>query len=288
VSALLVLSPGLLTTVQDLGRPGLGAWGVPRGGALDPDGLVTANRLVGNPDGAAGLEVWFRGPRLRAAGEVRLAVAGPFGPAPGRVLSLAAGEEIDLSPAPHASRAVVAFAGGIDVPRVLDSRSTSVAAGFGGFSGRPLRKGDRLGVGVETTARLDSVRPVERQADGPDPLVLACLDGPQAALFPPDALATLTGGSYRIASDSNRAGFRLDGPSIRWEGPELPSEGATVGSIQVPPSGQPIVLLNEGPVTGGYAKLAVLPRAELTRLVRCPIGRAIRFRRVPWPSRMAP
>lgn len=287
MSALEVLSPGLLTTIQDLGRPGLGAWGVPRGGALDPDGLVAANRLVGNPDGAAGLEIWFRGPRLRATGEIRLAVSGPFGPAPGRVLSLATGEEIDLSPALHASRAVVAVAGGIDVPLVLGSRSTSVAAGFGGLGGRPLRRGDRLAVGVETAARLDPARPTGRQREDTDPLVLDFLEGPQAALFPTDAFATFTSGTYGIAPDSNRAGFRLDGPSIRRDGAELPSEGATIGSIQVPPSGQPIVLLNEGPVTGGYAKLAVLPRAELARLVRCPIGRAIRFRRIPWPSRMA-
>lgn len=287
MSALLVLSPGLLTTVQDLGRPGLGAWGVPRGGALDPDGLIAANRLLGNPDGAAGLEVWFRGPRLRAEGEVRLAVAGPFGPAPGRVLSLASGEEIDLAPAPHASRAIVAVAGGLDVPRVLGSRSTSVAAAFGGLSGRPLRKGDRLPVGVETSARLDPPRPPQHRGTEAETLVLDLLDGPQASLFSPDAVATFLAGSYRIASESNRAGFRLDGPAVRREGPELPSEGAAVGSIQVPPSGQPIVLLNEGPVTGGYAKLAVLPRAELTRLVRSPIGCAIRFRRVPWPSRIA-
>ncbi|MGA7992819.1 MAG: hypothetical protein WCC53_15400, partial [Thermoanaerobaculia bacterium] len=146
---LLIVEPGLLTTVQDLGRPGWGAWGVPAAGALDEEALRVANRLVGNPSDAAALEITLSGPVLKAVGDLDLAVVGgAFGPAPGEVLPLDDGRTLALTAGPGAVRAVVAVSGGIDVPKVLGSRSTCVSARFGGFQGRRLRKGDVLAVGT--------------------------------------------------------------------------------------------------------------------------------------------
>ncbi len=147
-----VLSPGFLTTVQDAGRPGLGSSGIPRGGALDAEALFAANVLAGNRGEEAGLEAWYVGPRLLASAPVAVVVAGgPFGPSPGRVVELGAGDEITIRPSGTAgpsARCVVAVSGGIDVPPLLGSRSTLLSAAFGGLDGRALRSGDELPLGV--------------------------------------------------------------------------------------------------------------------------------------------
>lgn len=284
-----VLSPGLLTTVQDLGRPRAGSSGVPPGGALDDEALRVANLLVGNPANAAGLEAWFRGPRLVASAPVALAVAGgPFGPSPGRVHSLRAGDEVEIQPTGPAARCVVAVGGGIEVPEVLGSRSTLLSAGFGGFSGRPLRAGDELPLG-EPAGRTGPF-----PADGPnlpegilgeegDEIFLSVGPGADLALFGEEARRIFFSSAWTLLPESNREGFRLGGPPVlprdRGQSPSLPT---FPGLVQVTRSGMPMVLMAEGPVTGGYPQLGALPRVDLRRLVRARPFQRIRFVPVTW------
>lgn len=281
---LLVREAGLLTTVQDLGRPGWGALGVPAAGALDAEALRIANLLVGNDEGAAGLEITLLGPTLEARGEIDLAVVGgDFGPSPGRVTRLRDGESVNLSPREPgrgSARAVVAFAGGIAVPEVLGSRATCVSARFGGLGGSPLRRGDVLPVGEPSSAAT-------LRAGSPDlpasvEVTLRVLPGPQAGFFSEEATALFFASAFRIRPESNRIGFRLEGPRIAGDLAaieELPSEGTPVGAVQITAGGQPIVLLAERPTTGGYPKIATVLAADLGLLVRAQPGAVVRFAR---------
>jgi len=278
---LLVLEPGLLTTVQDLGRYGWASLGVPAAGALDEEALRLANRLVGNAESAAALEITFVGPALRAAGDLDVAVAGgAFGPAPGRSFRVADGEVLSLAPAPGATRAVAAVGGGIDVPLVLGSRSTCVSGRFGGFQGRRLQRGDFLAVFPVTAAPL-----AEASARLPEPgdgdVVLRAFAGSDEVEFDAAAQAAFWSASWRILPESNRMGLRLSGPSLGLvETASRASEGTTRGTVQVTADGHPIVLLAERPTTGGYPKIAVVAAVDLDLLARTTPGRNVRFERI--------
>ncbi len=280
--ALIVREAGLLTTVQDLGRPGWGALGIPSAGALDPEALRIANLLVGNCEGAAGLEITLLGPTLQARGEIDLAVAGgEFGPAPGRVLRLRDGDAVPLGARDGgcgSARAAVAVSGGIAVPALLGSRSTCVSARFGGLHGGPLRKGDIVPVGDPAAAPHPEAQAPELPAGGD--VTLRVLPGPQAHFFDDEATGLFYSSTFRLRPESNRIGFRLEGPTIAGDlaaTEELPSEGTALGSVQIPAGGQPIVLLNERPSTGGYPKIATVIAADLGPLVRAHPGATVRF-----------
>jgi len=283
--ALEILEAGLLTTVQDLGRAGWGALGIPASGALDEEALRLANALVGNPEGAAGLEITLLGPTLRAKGDIAVAVVGgEFGPAPGRVLTLGDGESVAIranDAARSSARAVLAVAGGVDVPVLLGSRSTCVVARFGGLHGWPLRRGDEIPVGqAERVPRAGAaLEPLPWSHE----VTLRTVPGPQANLFGAPALDLFFSAAFRLLPESNRIGVRLSGPAIRGDAAairNLPSEGTALGSVQITADGQPIILLNERPTTGGYPKVATVIAADLGLLVRARPGAAIRFARV--------
>ncbi|HEX7529038.1 MAG TPA: biotin-dependent carboxyltransferase family protein [Thermoanaerobaculia bacterium] len=278
---LLALEPGLLTTVQDLGRHGWAATGVPVAGALDEEALRLANRLVGNVEGAAALEITLVGPVLRASGALDVAVVGgSFGPSPGKVLRLDDGDVVPFAAAPGAARAIVAAAGGIDVPVVLGSRSTCLSARFGGFQGRRLWRGDFLAVAPPSSpplldASVDLVEP------GAGDVVLRAFAGPDEAEFDAAGRAAFWGSRWRILPESNRMGLRLGGPSLGLqETASRASEGTTTGTVQITADGHPIVLLAERPTTGGYPKLAVVVAVDLGLLARTPPGRSVRFERI--------
>ncbi len=277
---LFVVEPGVLTTVQDLGRPGWGAWGVPVSGALDTEALRLANRLVGNSEDSAALEVTLSGPVFKAIGDLLVAVVGgPFGPAPGEVVPIPDGRTLAFTAGPGAVRAVVAVAGGIDVPKVLGSRSTCVSARFGGFQGRRLSKGDVLAVGEP------SGRPLPGRANVPRPpvgdVVLRAMPGPQEDFFDPEMRAVFWAGTWRVLPESNRMGIRLRGESLGFvETAALPSEGTAPGAVQITAEGQPLVLLAERPTTGGYPKIATVVDADLGLLARTAPGRTVRFERI--------
>jgi len=287
-----VLDPGVLATVQDGGRPGLGALGVARGGAADPASLAVANLLVGNDAGSAGVEVTFTA-TFRAIRTVTLGLAGADlgavipdtgeAVAPGASVTLAAGATLQLRGpagprpgepgAPRGCRAYLAVPGGVAVPEVLGSRATDLRGGFGG---RPLQRGDRL-AGPGT--RL--VRPPARWT-GPTPRprgVIQVLPGPHAGDIGDDAIAALASAAWTVGAASDRTGLRLEGPAVPGlAAGELASLGVLPGTIQVPPDLRPIVLLADCQPTGGYPVIAVVATVDRPALGQLAPGDRVTFR----------
>lgn len=273
-----VLEPGVLTTVQDRGRVGHAHLGVPRGGALDGPAAALANRLVGNAEDAAVLEVTLGGLRLRSTRGVWVAVTGApaqltvAGAALGheRPEWLPAGAELRLGTPATGVRSYLAAAGGITVEPVLGSRSTDTLA----WVGPPrVAAGSELPLGVPTgePAPIDTPRP---HPHGP----LRLLPGPREDWFDGEALRTLTGSPYVVQADSDRVGLRLEGPPLRrTRDDELPSEGMVRGAVQVPPDGRPVVFLADHPPTGGYPVIGVVDPEDLWQCAQLRPGEAVRF-----------
>lgn len=280
-----ILAGGMQTTVQDLGRFGFGRIGFAPNGAADRAGLIAANRLVGNPDGAAGLEMTLSGPAIRFLRRTVIALAGAemhalLNGLPlliGRAQGVMPGDELVVRSVTGAgARAYLAVAGGIDVPVVLGSRSTDLTAGIGGHAGRALRAGDRLPIGTERRpAGAGAVAGTLVDTGVP----VRVRPGPEADRFPDEAWATFLSATFTVAADSNRMGLRLDGPSIRAEGPaDIVSEGLVRGAIQITGEGQPIVMLPGHATIGGYARMATVVDEDLDRLGQMRPGDGIRFR----------
>jgi antagonist of KipI len=284
-----VLRPGLLTTIQDLGRAGYQDQGVPLGGALDPIALRVANLLVGNPAGAAGLEVTLAGPRLhfRSGGLVALAGAtldarlGGEALPPLRPSRIGAGDTLELGNVRHGCRAYLAVAGGLTVPPVLGSRSTYLLGRFGGLDGRALRSGDRLPVG--STPSAPPARHVAQWGASPEVLprygdTIRLLPGAHAAALTESSRRQLFAAEFHLGRDSDRMGCRLEGPELALSRPiELLSEGVVPGTIQLPPGGSPIVLLADGGTTGGYPRIAHVASVDLPLLAQLRPGDSLRF-----------
>lgn len=276
-----VISPGLLTTVQDLGRRGYRQFGLPRGGAADALALQVANLLVGNPQDAAGLECTSTGPALRLLRPALLSCTGAGVPClngellPGQASFHArAGDLLEIRPGRPGLRAYLAVSGGIDVPVVMGSRSTCLKAGFGGHQGRALRAGDVLSCGPRAGGRPARAPDGGRDETGPLRVIL----GPQDDRFTREGLATLLHSEYRVTPDCDRMGCRLQGPPIGHVGPaDIVSDGIPEGSIQVPANGQPIIMLCDGQPTGGYAKPAVVISADLGRAAQLAPNSTVAF-----------
>lgn len=286
-AALAVLSPGLGVTVQDLGRRGLLAIGVPPSGALDPVSLRLANWLAGNDGGEGALEMRFSGPNFEIrGGAVRLALAGEgceiemLGsldkryPA-WRSITLMPGERFRVAIRAGAPCYLAAL-GGYDLPAVLGSHSTLAVAGLGGFHGRVLRSGDILPLRLaEPTTTAERMLPPPQLEV---PRTLRVILGPQADSFTAEGLATFLGEDFTVGPLSDRMGLRLEGPRITHSGGvDLISDGNSHGAIQVPGSGQPIILMADRGTTGGYPKIAVVISADLAPLGRLAPGAKIRF-----------
>jgi biotin-dependent carboxylase-like uncharacterized protein len=284
-----ILRAGPLATIQDLGRPGLAALGVGASGAADRGSLKLANRLVGNDEGAAALELTFGGLEARFGELTTIALTGA--PCPVTVtaapvargmyapVTIGPGQRLTVGPPRRGLRTYLAVRGGIAVPEVLGSRSTDLLSGIGPA---PLKPGDRLAVGTQTSG-YPSAGEAPAPCYGPDP-VLDLLPGPRDDWFIPDALATLCGTPYLVTTQSNRVGIRLSGPSlVRAIAGELPSEGVVTGSVQVPSGGQPILFLADHPVTGGYPVIAVVASAGIDRAAQLRPGDRVRFRLDPAP-----
>ena len=264
-----VLSAGALTTVQDRGRVGLAHLGVPVAGPLDRPAAELANRLVGNGPEAALLEVTLGGFAARAGRGLWVAVTGAGHPHP-HARWVAAGSTFEVARPGAGVRSYVAVAGGIDVDPVLGSRSTDTLAWVG-----PPRVTD--GAELPLGAAAGGPRPMDAPrvpVAGP----LRLLPGPHPAFFDGSALETLCSSAYAVRPDSNRVGLRLAGPAPRRTGPEeLPSEGMVVGAVQVPPDGQPVVLLADRPPTGGYPVVAVVHPDDLWQCAQLRPGEPVRF-----------
>lgn len=265
-----VLAPGPLTTVQDRGRPGWAHLGVPPSGAADPQALALGNRLVGNDASAAALEATVSGPRLRFRSPAVVALTGAETDASSRPFEIGAGEVLELGRFLSGVRAYISVRGGIDVEPVLGSRSTDLLSGLGPPQ---LREGDVLQIGPEPTAKPEDVEPPPPLSAEP---ILRLIPGPRDDWFAPNALA----GTWRVSPSSNRVGVRLEGPRIeRVRHDELLSEGVVTGALQVPPSGQPILLLNDHPTTGGYPVIGVVHADDLPLVGQLRPGQRLSFAR---------
>jgi antagonist of KipI len=283
-AAIAVLEPGPQTTVQDLGRPGHLRSGIPPSGPVDRPSFVIANRLVGNADGAAGLECTVMGPRFEATAAGAIAVTGAEMPVTlngtevpsWSTLVVRPGDVVRVGPARAGARGYIAFAGGIDVPVVLGSRSTYLRGRLGGIEGRALRKGDSLCLFPAPLPLIRSMTP-RPVAFGDEPVLRVVL-GPQAHRFTDEGIATLLGHAYEMLPQSDRMGARLAGPRIAHRGGhDILSDGIAFGSIQVPGDGQPIALLVDRQTTGGYTKIATICSFDIGRLGQVKPGQRMRF-----------
>ncbi len=284
-----VLEPGLMSTVQDLGRPGWRRFGIPLSGALDRAALRAANAAAGNfpaAPGAAAIEITFPGPRLRVLDEARIAVAGADLDArmngvpidPEESLLVRPGDTLHFDAPRRGQWLYLGVAGGIDVPAVFGSRSTFARGGLGGTAGRPLRAGDVLGRGE---ASVNSRRAGHLDhAAGSFGLIRIIL-GPQADAFTVEAQGALSSRPFEVTVQRDRSGVRLRGAPLAHRGSaEILSDGLVPGAIQVPADGGPVVILADGPTTGGYAKIAAVIDADLDRLAQITPGTALRFEAV--------
>jgi antagonist of KipI len=287
-----VIKPGLLTTVQDQGRWGYQGYGVGIAGAMDSFALAAANLLVGNPEGSAGLEITIQGPTLRFQRETLFALAGADLAPRLNGISIS---DWTAHPAPPGSvlsfegrksgvRAYLALSGGVDVPLLMGSRSTYLLGRFGGQEGRPLKAQDVLPIGTPVVGAMrlagrrfpDSLRPPYQR----NPRLRVIL-GPFQDYFSEEGLAAFLSTAYMITPNSDRMGYRLQGKTIpRRTTRELITCGLANGTIQVPPNGQPIILLADRQTIGGYPIIATAIHADLPLLAQCAPGDQLSFSEV--------
>jgi biotin-dependent carboxylase-like uncharacterized protein len=300
VSVLEVVRAGALTTVQDLGRPGFAHLAVPRSGALDEPSFRLANRLVGNPEGWAGLETTVDGVAVRLGEDRHIAVTGA--PASVRIDGrtaewgvaqwVRAGHVVEVGRAQSGLRSYLAIAGGLQPEPVLGSRSTDLLSGLGPA---PLVTGDAIALGQPAGPAAGADHAIYPPI--PAELRLDCQLGPRADWFTAAAVDALASVAWRVTERSNRIGLRLSGlrfsglrfsglrlsglpgPALERRTPdELPSEGLVLGAVQVPADGQPVIFLADHPTTGGYPVIGVLPRADVWRCGQAAPGTTIRLR----------
>src|SRR6266446_1426625 len=293
-----VQEPGLLTTVQDLGREGFGPLGVSPSGAADPISLRIGNRLVGNAEGAAGLETTLLGGTFLFPEGTILALTGSdFGAAlDDRPLSLwtpveaRPGPSLRLGPTRSGARCYLCVQGGIAVTPFLGSASTHILSGLGGHEGRALRKGDVLNIGSAIRGEAEAAyrkrtlatKALERLSPRK---VFRVTPGPQSDWFPESAQQIFYARTYRVAEESNRMGLRLEGaPVPEASGGQMITEGVSIGAVQVPSGGSPIILFVEQQTTGGYAKIANVISADLSSLGQLRPRDEIRFEQVEWET----
>lgn len=286
-----ILEPGLLTTVQDLGRYGYQRYGVPVSGSMDQFALRVANLLVGNSEASAGLEITMIGPRLRFLAGAVIAVSGADltpvldgQPLPmWRACDVYRGSTLSFAGIRDGVRAYLSVAGGIDVPVVLGSRSTYTRARIGGLDGRALAQGDRLSTPEGGAASVGGNRETVAglaPAYGHSNKVRVVL-GPQDDAFTQRGIETFLSASYTVTPQSDRVGCRLEGPRIEHvAGADIVSDGIPFGAVQVVGDGMPIILMADRGSTGGYTKIATVISADLPRLAQSAPGDAIKFQSV--------
>ena len=283
-----VLKPGFFTTVQDLGRYGYAHLGISPAGAADRQLLRIANRLVGNDENAPALEMTLLGAILKFEEDAVLAVTGAACECklgshvvPGATaVEVSSGAVLSCGSMSSGARSYLAIRGGVDVPRIMGSSSTQVGARFGGLDGRKLQSDDVLHIGVRGGLRMQSLRPGAPdllQSGGP----LRVTRGAQQDWFGPESFATLFSSAYVVTEQSDRAGLRLKGGTLRpREQSQLLTDGIPLGAIQVPQDGQPIILFVDQQTTGGYPKIANVIAADLHRVGQLRPRDEVRFAEV--------
>lgn len=292
-----IIRPGAMASVQDLGRVGFRRFGVGRSGAADALALQVGNRMLGNDANAAAIEFTLGRAALRFDTDMRVALTGAECSAnldgvpvwSWHAFDVRRGETLTLPAARGGTRTYLCAAGGIDVPLVMNSRSTDLKSGYGGFEGRVLREGDRLPVGrpgIEAEQDwLGVAAPAWALASNRvgNALVIRMLAGPEYPDFDPASQTALWTSDWTITPQSNRMGLRLQGPALARRAErsgDLLSHGVMPGVMQVPPNGQPIALMSDAQTTGGYPKIGTVIGADLWRLAQVPLGATVRFQQV--------
>ena len=291
-----IIKPGLQTTIQDRGRWGLQSQGVPVAGPMDPCSHRIANALVGNDRDQAAFEIAMIGPEIEFEDERLVAVAGAeFSLTLGGValpsnmpFVVGAGSRLRFGARNRGSRSYLAVAGGVAVPPVMGSRATHLVSRLGGLEGRALKAGDRVPLGDPAPARVVRGRAAAAQAaraaglirlpDGDAPARVRLLPGPQREYFSSDALDVLQSAPYLVGRESDRMGFRLEGPPLRHtRSADIISDATPLGVLQVPASGQPVLLMADRQTTGGYPKIATAITADIGVAGQLGPGDAISF-----------
>ena len=278
-----VVEAGHWTTVQDRGRPSLERFGIPPGGAADWYAAAVANRIVGNPQGAALLECTASGPTLRFDADAVVALTGGHSPgaANWQPIGIARGASLTVGTIAPGLRSYIAVRGGIDVPLVLGSRSFCQRGTFGGGFGRPVQRSDRLAVGrLGDHEPLAAPWPESHRLPARGPWEVRVIPGPQLDAFAEDALQRLTATACRVTPEIDRMGLRLATPGLRLQPREIVTVPMTAGAIQVIPSGGLIVLHVDHQSTGGYPVIATVISADLPLLAQARPGDTVRFRSV--------
>lgn len=284
MKALRVINPGALTLVQDRGRSGATAFGVGRSGAMDRAAMALANRLVGNPRDAAGLEILLGGVEFEALSDLWIAVTGSWGllkvddlPAePNSAIRLNAGSRLKLPVTEHGLRFYLAIRGGVDLPPILGSRSRDTLAMIGPD---PLRAGDELPIGISSIDPIPVVDLVPVNIPDAGTRQIEVRPGPRRGWFGPESWSKFFEAEWVVSQRSDRRGIRIDGPILgRVKDEELLSEGMLPGAIQVSPDGVPTILGVDHPVTGGYPVIAVVTDPSLDALAQVRPGQVIKFR----------
>ncbi len=288
-----ILSSGLSNSVQDLGRTGYLDCGVSRSGVMDRTALEIGNGMLGNAADTAGLEIAYFPFRLKFHRQVAFAVTG----AEGQIrlndtvlpswwaVTARAGDVLVLEPPQRGARIVLAFAGGLDLPKVMGSRATDLKSAYGGLSGRGLMRGDRLAllpvlprIGNPSGAGFGVDASKIPSLPGTGQIALRIMPAAEHGCFAASSLADFYETDWTLSRDANRQGFRLDGPQLKLEKPvELFSHGIMTGTVQVPPSGQPVIQMAEANTCGGYPKIGCIITTDLSLLAQAPVGANLRF-----------
>ena len=284
-----VINPGLLSTVQDQGRTGYRAFGMPVSGAMDRYAATMANLLAGNAPDAAVVEMTMLGGRFSFSRPAYVAVCGADmqGELNGNKIKnwsgfrLAEDDELAFGYAVSGCRSYLAFRGGIDVPKIMGSRSTCLRAQLGGHAGRALRAGDLLAMGGGAPG-IPTLQPTELSPrlvpEYSNHVQLRMMLGPQDDLFTSEGINTILNSEYTVSAQNDRMGYRLQGPAIAHRnGADIVSDALCPGAIQVPGSGMPIIMGVDCPTTGGYAKIATVIGADLSKLAQTKAGDKISF-----------
>ena len=286
--AVCVISPGLLTSVQDAGRFGMQRYGMSPAGAMDLHSLRLANLLVGNAPDTGALECTYMGPSLQFEEAEVIALTGADmspsidgRPVPmGQAISVPAGAVLKTGTLKSGSRMYIAFAGGLNIPLVNGSQSTFLRSGLGGLDGRPLKSGDRIG--LKNPKNILKNMPMRRL---PEPQTFSrnatvrVVPGPQEDRFTKEGIKTLYSSEYRISDKSDRMAFRTEGPVIEHvdHDANILSDGIPFGAIQVPADGKPIIMMSEHAGAGGYTKAGTIISADIPLAAQLPPGGTIRF-----------
>lgn len=289
MNILTVSDGGLFTTIQDIGRYGFQKYGVPVSGPMDHFAFRAANLLVGNSEGKAGLEITILGPKLKFNETTTVAVTGAdMGllldnkPQPRwSPIEVPPENEISFSGLKNGARAYLAIAGGLDVPKVMGSRSTYTRSQIGGFNGRALIAGDKISIqthngNMPLNGRIMHKNQIPNYSDHP---TLRVLLGPQDDAFTRKGMATFLNSIFKVTTNSDRVGYRLEGPTIEHKGSaDIISDGIPFGAVQVTGDGQPIVLMADRGTTGGYAKIATIITPDIPKMAQVAPGQFVSFR----------